>query len=70
MPGKNDGVSVLCFVRHGEKRNLYDRWKADSPWHHRRLIVADYTEAVEEAVRSVCPMVIADLRGTIAYPSK
>lgn len=70
VPGKNDGVSVLCFVRHGEKRNLYDRWKADSPWRCRRLIVADYTETIEEAVRSVCPMAIDDLRGTIAYPTK
>lgn len=59
---------VMCFVRHGEKRNLYDRWKADKPWHSRRLIVADHTDAMEEAVRAVCPMEVVDLRGSIAYP--
>lgn len=69
-PGKNDGVPVLCFVRHGEKRNLYDRWKADNPWHYGRLIVADCTEEMQEAVRSVCPMEVADLRGSPAYPLK
>lgn len=68
VPGKNDGVSVLCFIRHGEKRNLYDRWKADSPWHYRRLIVADHTPELEEAVRASCPMEVTDLRGSIAYP--
>ena len=61
---------VLCFVRHGEKKNIYDRWRTDMPWHYRRLIIADHTEAIEEAVRSVCPMAIADLRGTTAYSTK
>ena len=68
VPGKNDGVSVLCFIRHGEKRNLYDRWKADNAWHYRRLIVADHTAEIEAAVRAVCPTEVADLRGSIAYP--
>lgn len=59
---------VVCFVRHGEKKNVYDRWRTDMPWHYRRLIVADHTEAIEAAVRNVCPMEVKDLRGTIAYP--
>lgn len=68
VPGRNDGVSVLCFVRHGEKRNLYDRWRTDNPWHSRRLIVADHTAEIEQIVRAVCPMEVVDLRGSIAYP--
>lgn len=67
---KGSSSPVLCFVCHGEKKNIYDRWKTDNPWHYRRLIVADYTEEIGEAVRSVCPMVITDLRGSIAYPDK
>lgn len=65
---KGPSTSVLCFVCHGEKKNLYDRWKTDNPWHYRRLIVADYTTEIEEAIRAVCPMEIKDLRGSIAYP--
>lgn len=60
--------SVVCFVRHGEKRNLYDRWRTDMPWHYRRIIVADHTAEIEAAVRAVCPMKVDDLRGSIAYP--
>ena len=59
---------VVCFVCHGEKKNIYDRWRTDMPWHYRRLIVADHTAEIEEAVRSVCPMKVVDLRGSIAYP--
>ena len=61
---------VVCFVRHGEKKNIYDRWRTDMPWHYRRLIVADHTAEIEAAVRAVCPMKVTDLRGTIAYPTK
>ncbi len=67
-PGRNDGNTVLCFVMHGEKKNLYDRWKVDNPWHDRYLIVADYSEELHTAVSACCPMQVADLRGTIAYP--
>ena len=65
---KGPSSPVLCFVCHGEKRNIYDRWKTDNPWHYRRLIVADHTDAIEEAVKAVCPMAVKDLRGSIAYP--
>lgn len=65
---KGPSTSVLCFVGHGEKTNLYDRWKTDNPWHYHRLIVADHMADLEEAVRAVCPMAIKDLRGSIAYP--
>lgn len=59
---------VVCFVRHGEKKNIYDRWRTDMPWHYRRLIVADHTAEIEAVVRAVCPMKVDDLRGSIAYP--
>ncbi|MBQ2953625.1 MAG: hypothetical protein IJE07_08725 [Clostridia bacterium] len=65
---RGPSTSVVCFVCHGEKKNLYDRWKTDMPWHYRRLIVADHTAEIEDAVRAVCPMEVQDLRGSIAYP--
>ena len=68
VPGKNDGMSVLCFIRHGEKRNIYDRWKTDNAWHYRRITVTDHSAELETAVRAVCPMEVKDLRGSIAYP--
>lgn len=68
VPGKNDGMSVLCFIRHGEKRNIYDRWKTDNAWHYRRITVTDHAAELETAVRALCPMEVRDLRGSIAYP--
>ena len=65
---RGPSLPVMCFVRHGEKKNIYDRWRTDMPWHYRRLIVADHTAEIEEAVRALCPMKVDDLRGSIAYP--
>ena len=58
---------MLLFVLPGAKKNLFDRWKTDSAFQHRRLIAIDYDEAVHEAVQALCPMEITDLRDTPPY---
>lgn len=65
-PGLQEKATVLCFVMKGEKKNLFDRWKTENPWHYRRLIVADYSEELQGEVSNYRP--VEDLRGTPAYP--
>ena len=68
VSGRGNGTyPKLCFVRKGEQRSIYDRWKTHSPFHHRLLIAIDYDEEILEAVRALCPMEIIDLRDTPPY---
>ena len=61
------GHPQLVFVLPGAKKNLFDRWKTHSAYQHRRLIAIDYDETLREAVRSLCPLEITDLRNTPPY---
>ncbi len=59
--------SVVCFVKKGEKKNLYGRWKADNSFHHRSVISIDYTDELYEEVKEKCPYEVPDLRKTRLY---
>lgn len=61
------GHPQLVFVLPGAKKNLFDRWKTHSAFQHRKLIAIDYDEALHEAVSTLCPLEIADLRDTPPY---
>ncbi|MBQ2953629.1 MAG: hypothetical protein IJE07_08745 [Clostridia bacterium] len=61
------GHPQLVFVLPGAKKNLFDRWKTHDPFQHRRLIAIDCDEALHEAVRTLCPLDITDLRNTPPY---
>lgn len=65
--GEKRANSVICFVKHGEKKNGSLRWKTDNPFRHRSVICVDFTPELYEQVRSVCPYEISDLRHTRAY---
>lgn len=60
-------AAVLCCVRHGEKKNLYDRWKTDSIFRYRSVICMDYTPELHRGLQERCPLPVADLRDTAAY---
>ena len=64
---KKDIPSVgLCFVRHGEKKNVYDRWKV-LPTHYRTVIYIEYTPELHEGLKERCPTEIIDLRNRGGY---
>lgn len=60
-------AAVLCCVRHGEKKNLYDRWKTDSIFRYRSVICMDYTPELHRGLQERCPLPVVDLRDTAAY---
>lgn len=57
--GKN---TVICCVRHGEKRKLNGRWKTDNVFHYKGVIRIAYSDERLEEFEAICPMPIADLR--------
>lgn len=59
--------AILCFVRHGEKKNLFGHWRTESILHRRSLISPYYTEALHAAAAACCPLEIIDLRNTPDY---
>ena len=65
--GEGRAHSVLCFVKKGEKQNVYGRWKADNPFHNRSVITMEYTDELYEEVKKHCPYEIPDLRGKGNY---
>ena len=58
---------IICFVKHGEKKNFHDRWNVDSRLHYKRVIWMDYTERLLEEVKEKCPYEVVDLRRTRQY---
>ena len=65
--GERKAHSVVCFVKKGEKKNLYGRWKTDNPFHYRSVITIEYTDELYEEVKEKCPYEIPDLRKTRLY---
>lgn len=65
--GERKAYSVVCFVKKGEKKNLYGRWKTDNPFHYRSVISIDYTDELYEEVKEKCPYEVPDLRKTRLY---
>lgn len=65
--GRGPKPPILCFVRHGEKKNLFGRWKTANPFRAYRLIAPEYSVALHEAAKACCPLEIVDLRHTPDY---
>lgn len=62
----DQGTGHLCFVKKGEKKNIYGRWK-ESSFHYRTVILLGYRPEYLAAVRQVCPCPVPDLRGVGNY---
>lgn len=61
---RKDTTSIgLCFVMHGEKKNLFDRWKTMGT-HYRTVSYIEYTPELHAGLKERCPMEIVDLRST------
>lgn len=59
--------TVICCVKKGEKKNIYDRWKTNSPLRYRSVVCIDYSPDLHEGLKQRCPLPIVDLRQTPAY---
>lgn len=59
--------SAICFIQHGETRDMYGRWKTDAHFHFRRTTAVDYSEELLELVRRYCPYPVLDHRGKGNY---
>ena len=62
--GEPRAIKVLCFVKKGERKNIYGRWKTDNIFKHRRVITINYSDELYEFVKSVCPYRVLDIRKT------
>lgn len=62
-----NGFSIICFVKKGEKTNVFGRWKTASSLRWRNILCLDYTPALLAEVAENCPYQIPDLRGTGNY---
>lgn len=63
----NGSATVICCIKKGEKKDIFDRWKTDSPFHYRSVIGMFYTQELLDEIERACPMKIVDLRETPAY---
>lgn len=61
--GPSRAHTIVCFVKQGEKKNLYGRWKSDNPLHHRKVIDFDLEPDILLKLQLKCTAPIADLRG-------
>ena len=61
---RKDTTSIgLCFVRHGERKNMFYRWKVMGS-HYQTVIYIEYTPELHAGLKERCPMKIDDLRNT------
>lgn len=65
--GERRANTVICCVKKGEKKNIYDRWKTDNPFRYRSVICIAYTPELHEGIKIRCPYEVFDLRDTPAY---
>lgn len=65
--GERKAHDRICFVKKGEKKNLYGRWKTDNVFHYDKTINFEYTPELYEEVAAACPYPIKDLRETRPY---
>lgn len=54
---RSDGklTKVICFVRKGEKKNIYGRWKVDNFLRYGKVIRLDYSSELHEELSRLCP---------------
>ncbi len=62
--GQSWALKVVCFIKKGERKNIYGRWKSESLFRHRRVITIAYSDELYEFVKSVCPYRVLDIRKT------
>lgn len=58
---------IICFVKHGVKKNIFDRWDVDSINRYKKIIWIDYTEEALQEVKEHCGQKVLDLRRTRQY---
>ena len=65
--GKQKANTVICCIKHGERKNLYGRWKTENPFRYRNVVCVAYSPALFDGVKDMCPFEVIDLRETPAY---
>lgn len=53
-------LKLICFIRNGEKKNIFGRWKIDAFWRYPRIVRLNYTPELFEEVVKYCPIRIVD----------
>lgn len=51
---------LICFIRKGEKKNVFGHWKIGAFWRYPRIIRLNYTPELLEEIASFCPHTIVD----------
>ena len=65
--GPRKANTIICCVKHGERKNLYGRWKADNIFRYRSIISIEYSDALHCGIKEMCPYEVIDLRNTLSY---
>lgn len=65
--GEPRASTVICCVKHGEKKNWKGRWKTDNPFRYRSVFTIDYSPELHAGIKERCPYDVVDLRETRAY---
>lgn len=53
-------LKLICFIRNGEKKNIFGFWKIDAFWRYPRIIRMNYTPEIFEEIANNCPIRIVD----------
>ena len=53
---------AICFVMHGEKKNIFGQWKTENPFKFRRVMAVDFSEERLTQLRACCPEHVPDHR--------
>lgn len=59
--------TIICCVRHGERKNWNNRWKTDNIFHYRKVIRIAFSEERLAEFAETCPFPVVDLRGIGGY---
>lgn len=65
--GPQKANTIICCIKHGEKKNLYGRWKTENPFRYRTVICVNFSLDLLYGVKEMCPFEVIDLRNTPAY---
>ena len=53
---------AICFVMHGEKKNLFGQWKTENPFKFRKVMAFDFSGERLTQLRACCPEHVPDHR--------
>lgn len=48
-------TKVICFIKAGEKKNVFGRWKVDNFLRYRTVIRLNYSPALYQKIADTCP---------------